>query len=229
MDFRLPELGEGIADATVVNVAVKPGQAVKAGDTLIEVETDKASMPITATSDGTVTELKVKQGDKVKVGAVVAIFGGGSSAPATPTAAPAKPAAAPAPAAKEAEAPKAAPAAAAPAGDFQQKLPNLGEGIENGTIVAVSVKAGDTVKAGQEIFVIETDKASMPVPSDVDGTVKEIKVKVGDKVSIGAVIAVIASSGAASTKAAPTPAPTGEKAAPAKAQSAPTAPASENG
>ena len=77
MELRLPELGEGITDATVVNVPVRPGQPVKAGDTVIEVETDKASMPIPAGADGTVSEVRVKAGDKVKVGGVIAVIGDG--------------------------------------------------------------------------------------------------------------------------------------------------------
>src|SRR5947208_13790788 len=97
MELRLPELGEGITDATVVNVPVKPGQPVKATDTVVEVETDKASMPIPAGTDGTVSEIRVKPGDKIKVGAVIAVVGGGKAAPAAPAAPPpAKPQAAPA-------------------------------------------------------------------------------------------------------------------------------------
>src|SRR6478752_6558985 len=120
MELRLPELGEGITDATVVNVPVKPGQAVKAGDTVVEVETDKASMPIPAGADGTVSEVRVKPGDKVKVGAIIAVVGGGSPPPA------------PRPAAATPAKPPAAPAAsngnhAAPS-RREFTLPNLGEG-----------------------------------------------------------------------------------------------------
>src|SRR5262245_7941222 len=147
MELRLPELGEGITDATVVNVPVQPGQPVRAGDTVIEVETDKASMPIPAAGDGTVSEVKVKSGDKIKVGAVIAVLGGdkqpASSRPAAPQSAPA--------------ASNAKPQAAGGGGprrDFT--LPNLGEGIESGIIVAVQVRSSDTVAAGQELFTIET-------------------------------------------------------------------------
>src|SRR5436309_10192012 len=98
MELRLPELGEGITDATVVNVPVKPGQPVKAGDTIVEVETDKASMPIPAEADGTVSEVRVKSGDKVKVGAVIAVMGGGGKAAPAPAAPAAKPPATPQPA-----------------------------------------------------------------------------------------------------------------------------------
>src|SRR6187200_1164716 len=86
MELRLPELGEGITDATVVNVPVKAGQSVRAGDTVIEVETDKASMPIPASEDGVVSEVRVKRGDKIKVGTTIAVLGGKGSA-ATPQAA----------------------------------------------------------------------------------------------------------------------------------------------
>jgi pyruvate dehydrogenase E2 component (dihydrolipoamide acetyltransferase) len=194
MELRLPELGEGITDATVVNVPVKPGQPVKAGDTVVEVETDKASMPIPAEADGTVSEIRAKPGDKVKIGAVIAVIGG------------VKPAAPAVPAAKPQESPQPATASTngnhvAP-GRREFVLPNLGEGIENGVIVVVSVKPGDTVTAGQELFTIETDKASMPVPADADGRVEELRVKQGDKVNIGAVLAVLSGSSTAKPQAA---------------------------
>jgi len=200
MELRLPELGEGITDATVVNVPVKPGQAVKAGDILVEVETDKASMPIPAEADGTVSEVRVKPGDKVKVGAVIAVVGGKPPAGSRPAAAaPAKPQAAPQPAAANGN--HVAPSRR------EFTLPNLGEGIENGIIVAVNVKPGDTVTAGQELFTIETDKASMPLPADADGKVEEVRVKQGDKVNIGAVLAVLSGAAAAKPQAASPPAP----------------------
>src|SRR5580704_10267642 len=87
MEFRLPELGEGIADATVVNVPVKAGDAVTAGQTLLEVETDKASMPVPAASAGTIAEIRIKPGDKIKVGQVVMVLNGQSSGgrPTAPT------------------------------------------------------------------------------------------------------------------------------------------------
>jgi pyruvate dehydrogenase E2 component (dihydrolipoamide acetyltransferase) len=214
MELRLPELGEGITDATVVNVPVKPGQAVKAGDTVVEVETDKASMPIPAEADGTVSEVRVKPGDKVKVGAVIAVVGGGSplaaSRPAAP--APAKPQAAPVP----------TPANSNHVAPTRREffLPNLGEGIENGVVVAVNVKPGDTVTTGQELFTIETDKASMPLPADADGKVEEVRVKQGDKVNIGAVLAVLSGAGAVKPLAAsPPPAPVAQpKPQPTQAQ-----------
>jgi pyruvate dehydrogenase E2 component (dihydrolipoamide acetyltransferase) len=200
MELRLPELGEGITDATVVNVPVKPGQPVKATDTVIEVETDKASMPIPAGAEGIVSEVRVKPGDKVKVGGVVAVIGDGKPA-AAPKAAPAVPAAKPPASSQPVSNNHTAPARR----DFT--LPNLGEGIENGVVVAVNVKPGDTVKAGQELFTIETDKASMPLPADGDGKVEEVRVKQGDKVNVGAVLAVLSGAAVARPVAASPPTP----------------------
>jgi pyruvate dehydrogenase E2 component (dihydrolipoamide acetyltransferase) len=181
MELRLPELGEGITDATVVNVPVKAGQAVRAGDTVIEVETDKASMPIPASEDGVISEVRVNRGDKIKVGTTIAVLGGKGSS-ATPQAAAAG---------------RAKPQAAL---GREFALPNLGEGIESGIVVAVHVKPGDVVASGQEMFTIETDKASMPLPADADGRVEELRVKQGDKVVPGTVLAVMSGAKAASAK-----------------------------
>jgi len=191
MELRLPELGEGIVDATVVNVPVKAGQPVKTGDTVIEVETDKASMPIPATADGTISEVHVKAGDKIKVGALIATVGDKAASAAPAANKPAGPPPLPA-AAKPVDAVAKSQAAGA---RREFALPNLGEGIENGIIVAVNVKVGDAVTAGQELFTIETDKASMPLPADADGKIEELRVKQGDKVNIGAVLAVISGAG----------------------------------
>ncbi|MSR51910.1 MAG: biotin/lipoyl-binding protein [Gemmataceae bacterium] len=217
MELRLPELGEGIVDATVVNVPVKAGQPVKTGDTVIEVETDKASMPIPATADGTISEVRVKAGDKIKVGALIAIVG--------------EKAASAAPAAKPAGPPLIPPAAVAkpqvaPTGQREFALPNLGEGIESGIIVAVNVKVGDTVTAGQEMFTIETDKASMPLPADADGKIEELRVKQGDKVNIGAVLAVLSGAGSPtqSMKRSEAPASNGQLPAPVVAKPEAVAP-----
>jgi len=202
MEFKLPELGEGIADATIVNLAVKVGDSVAAGQTLLEVETDKAAMPIPATGPGTVVELKVKAGDKVKIGQVLIVLSGApgekkAPAPAPAATAPAAPAVATPQAATDkplAASPAEKPLAASPAQSVEFKLPALGEGIDGGTVVSISVKTGDTVKKDQELFTIETDKASMPVPAPADGLIVELRVKAGDKVSVGAVVAMLSGS-----------------------------------
>jgi pyruvate dehydrogenase E2 component (dihydrolipoamide acetyltransferase) len=114
MDFRLPELGEGIESATVVNVLVQPGAEVAPGQDVLEVETEKASMPVASTAGGTVEKVLVKPGDKVKVGAVILTLSGAAAKPekAKPTEkAPAKPEAAPAEAPSAAEPRRATPPA----------------------------------------------------------------------------------------------------------------------
>jgi len=169
MDFRLPELGEGIADATVVNVVVTAGQAVSAGDTLIEVETDKAAMPIQATAAGTVAEIKVKLGDKVKVGAVIAVIGGEAAAPAKPADAPAgKPAAEKPPAEKPAAAEKA-PAQA-------KEQPPAAPPVENGTPGVVT--STGLVPAGPATRQYARDHA-VPL-GEVPGTARGGRVTVDD-------------------------------------------------
>jgi pyruvate dehydrogenase E2 component (dihydrolipoamide acetyltransferase) len=212
MDFRLPPLGEGIDSATVVAVRVKPGDAVSAGQELIEVETDKASMPVTAEAAGTVDRIAVKPGDKLTVGAVVLTLSAsanGTSKPAAsapPTVSPPPPA----PAQQPADAGRSPqPPAPATPSRVEFKLPPLGEGIDGGTVVAVQVKPGDTVTAGQEFLEVETDKASMPVAIDVAGKVDEVRVKAGDKVTVGAVLAVL--SGTAGVEAGAKPQPSEAK------------------
>ncbi len=209
MDFRLPNLGEGIDSATVVAVKVRPGDAVSAGQELLEVETDKASMPVTAEAAGTVEKIAVKPGDKLNVGAVVMTFAGNGKAPASGGRQPADSTTAPTPPPAKnqgADAPRS-PAAAATPSRIEFKLPNLGEGIDGGTVVSVAVKPGDTVTVGQDLLEVETDKASMPVPSDVSGTVESVSVKAGDKINVGAVVAVIAGAAAQSAPHSPSAVP----------------------
>jgi len=193
MEFRLPELGEGIADATVVNVPVKAGDVVTAGQTLLEVETDKASMPVPAPAAGAISDVRVKSGDKIKVGQVILTLGGqsgGAPPPKTAERVSAK-RKSPESATPHPGVPAAQPQAANVSSRLEVRLPALGEGIEGGTIVSVALKPGDSVKKDQELFTIETDKASVQLPCPVDGRVEEIKVKPGDKINVGDVVAVL--------------------------------------
>ena len=218
MDFRLPPLGEGIDSATVTSVLVKPGDAIKVGQNVIGVETDKAAMEIEADVAGTVESVAVKPGDKVPVGGVVFKL----------TAA--EPLAASRPAAEPPAKPQAAPAAPAPTGKSEFKLPALGEGIEAATVTAVLVKPGDAVKAGQNVIGVETDKAAMEIEADVAGTVDEVRVKAGDKISIGAVVLTLSGTAVAQAAKVPTtaavPPPLAASRPAAKPQAAPAAVAS---
>jgi pyruvate dehydrogenase E2 component (dihydrolipoamide acetyltransferase) len=192
MEFRLPALGEGIDSATVVNVLVKPGDAVTAGQNVIAVETDKAAVEVPVETAGTIGEIRVKPGDKVPVGGVILTLQGSGApakkeAPVSREAKPSEPTAPAAPASKPST-PAAKPAIAPAAGASEFKLPALGEGIDSATVVNVLVKAGDAVTAGQNVIAVETDKAAVEVPVETAGTVAEVRVKAGDKIPVGAVI-----------------------------------------
>ena len=199
MDFRLPELGEGITDATVVNIAVKPGDSVKEGQPVLDVETDKSSMSLDAPTDGVVESLAVKPGQKIAIGANLMVIkpSGAANGAAKPAPAPAKAQAADAPRTPPSEPEAGSPQTAGStntdksAARIEFLLPPLGEGIDGGTITEVKVKAGNSVKADQDIVVLETDKASMPVPIQSDAKIEEVRVKPGDKIKVGEVLAIV--------------------------------------
>jgi pyruvate dehydrogenase E2 component (dihydrolipoamide acetyltransferase) len=207
MDFSLPNLGEGIEGGTVTTVLVKVGDAVRTGQNLVTIETDKAAVDVPAESDGVVEAVHVKPGDKVPVGGKLFTLSAGAKAPA-----PAAPKAAPPasqPSAPQAPAPAVPKAAAGASSDFN--LPQMGEGIEGGTITAVYVKPGGAIKAGQNLVAIETDKAAVDVPAESDGVVEAVHVKPGDKVPVGGKLFTIRASTATATAA---PVATAPKAAP---------------
>ncbi len=215
VEVKVPDIGD-FDEVAVIEVLVKVGDTVKAEQSLITVESDKASMEIPSSTAGVVKELKVAVGDKVKEGSVVLVVEAEGAAAAAPAAAPAPAAAAaPAPAAA-APAPAAAPAAAAPAaaaaGPVDVKVPDIGD-FKDVAVIEVLVKPGDTIKVEQSLITVESDKASMEIPSSAAGVLKELKVKVGDTVNIGDLIAIV--EGSAGAAAAPTPA-----AAPAQAAAA---------
>ena len=192
------------------------GDTVKVEQSLITVESDKASMEIPSSTAGVVKEIKVALGDKVKEGSVVVMVeaAGAAAAPAAEQkAAPAPAAAAPA-APVSVAAPVAAPAAAGP---VEVRVPDIGD-FKDVAVIELLVKVGDTVKVEQSLITVESDKASMEIPSSAAGVVKDIKVKLGDTVNIGDLVVILEDAvGAAS--AAPAAAP----AAPAPAAAAPAA------
>jgi pyruvate dehydrogenase E2 component (dihydrolipoamide acetyltransferase) len=197
MEFRLPDLGEGIDTATVTAVLVKPGDSVASGQNVIAIETDKAAMEVAADVAGKIEKVLVKPGDKIAPGAAVLSVSGDGKAAAKPShaearretpPAEAKPAAPPSEKRQPASPPASSPTPAAPAAKERQadfKLPDLGEGIDSATVTSVLVKPGDSIAVGQNVIAIETDKASIEVPSDVAGTVEKILVKPGEKIPPG--------------------------------------------
>ncbi|HQR97688.1 MULTISPECIES: dihydrolipoyllysine-residue acetyltransferase [unclassified Polaromonas] len=225
VDIQVPDIGD-FDEVTVIELLVKPGDTVKAEQSLITVESDKASMEIPSSQAGVVKEVRVKLGDKVKQGSVVLVLEGeGAAATAAPAATPvaeqnkAPAPAAPAPAAIDSGASTAAPAATA-AGPVEVRVPDIGD-FKDVAVIEVLVKVGDMVKAEQSLVTVESDKASMEIPSSVSGVIRELKVKLGDKINIGDLLAILEGVAApAAAASAPAPAPA---AAPAAAAAAPAA------
>ena len=190
VEVKVPDIGD-FDEVAVIELLVKPGDTVKAEQSLITVESDKASMEIPSSTAGVVKELKVKLGDKVKEGSVVLVLEaeGAAVAPAAPAAAPvtAPAASAPAPAAAVAS---AAPAASAASGPIEVHVPDIGD-FKDVAVIEVFVKPGDTIKVEQSLITVESDKASMEIPSSAAGVLKELKVKLGDKVNIGDLLAIL--------------------------------------
>lgn len=209
IEVKVPDIGD-FKDVEIIEVLVKPGDTIKAEQSLVTVESDKASMEIPSTHAGVVKELKIKLGDKVSQGSLLLMLeAGGAAAPA-----PSPAAAAPAPAAPAAPAPQSAPAApAAGSGPVEVKVPDIGD-FKDVAVIELLVKPGDTVKAEQSLITVESDKASMEIPSSHAGVVKELKVKVGDKVSEGSLLAIVEAQGGAPA-AAPAAQPAAAAAAPA--------------
>jgi pyruvate dehydrogenase E2 component (dihydrolipoamide acetyltransferase) len=219
VEVKVPDIGD-FKEVEVIELLVKPGDTVAVDQSLLTVESDKASMEIPSSHAGVVKELKVKLGDKVGEGTLVLLLEATTAAAtATPAAAVPAPAAA-APAAVAAVAPVAASPASGP---IEVRVPDIGD-FDEVAVIEVFVKAGDTVKVEQSLITVESDKASMEIPSSHAGVVKDVKVKVGDKVKQGTLIAVLQGSALAATAATPASAP-----APAPAAAAAVLPAHEPG
>jgi pyruvate dehydrogenase E2 component (dihydrolipoamide acetyltransferase) len=218
IDIQVPDIGD-FDEVAVIELLVKPGDTVKVEQSLITVESDKASMEIPSSHAGVVKEIVVHLGDKVKQGVTIArIEAQDAAAPAAPAKA-AEAVAASAPAAAPAAA-AAAPAGSA-AGPVKVMVPDIGD-FKDVSVIEVLVKVGDTVKVEQSLVTVESDKASMEIPSSVAGVVTEISVKLGDKINIGDLLAVVQAAGGA--PAAPAVAPAAAPPA-ADARPAATAPA----
>jgi len=216
IEINVPDIGD-FDEVTVIELLVKPGDTVKAEQSLITVESDKASMEIPSSAAGVVKEVKVKLGDKVKQGSLVVMLEAEGAAAAAPAAAaPAPAAAAPAPAAA---APAPSPAPAAASGPVEVRVPDIGD-FKDVTVIEVMVKPGDAVKVEQSLITVESDKASMEIPSSAAGVLKELKVKIGDKVNIGDLLAVLEGVAGAAPAASPAPVRAAPVEAPAPAAAA---------
>ncbi len=223
VEVKVPDIGD-FKDVAVIELLVQPGDTVKVEQSLITVESDKASMEIPSSHAGVVKELKVKIGDTVNEGGLVLLLDTAAGAEENAAPAPAAPAqSAPETVAAPAPAPSAPVAAAA--GPVEVRVPDIGD-FKDVAVIEVFIKPGDTVKVEQSLITVESDKASMEIPSSHAGVVKELKVKLGDKLNQGDLLAILEGVGAAPV-AAPAPAAADQKAAPAPAQPAQAATKSE--
>ena len=195
--IRVPDIGSG--EGEVIELMVKVGDRIEADQSLLTLESDKASMEIPAPKAGVIKSLKVKLGDRLKEGDELLELEVEGAAEVAPAPAPAK-AAEPA----KAETPAPAPAAAAPAASTSVQdihVPDIGS-AGKAKIIEVMVKAGDTVEADQSLITLESDKASMEIPSPAAGVVESVEIKLDDEVGTGDLILKLKVSGAA-TAAAP--------------------------
>ncbi|CRY98618.1 pyruvate dehydrogenase complex, E2 component [Neisseria meningitidis M01-240013] len=218
VEIKVPDIG-GHENVDIIAVEVKAGDTIAVDDTLITLETDKATMDVPADAAGVVKEVKVKVGDKISEGGVIlTVETGAAAAEAAPAAAEAQPA------------PAAAPVAAGGA-TVQVAVPDIG-GHTDVDVIAVEIKVGDTVAEDDTLITLETDKATMDVPCTAAGVVKAVFLKVGDKVSEGTAIIEVETAGSAAAApaqaaqaAAPAAAPPPTAAAAPAAAPAPSAPA----
>jgi pyruvate dehydrogenase E2 component (dihydrolipoamide acetyltransferase) len=254
IELKVPDIGD-FKDVEVIEVLVKPGDTVAVDQSLLTIESDKASMEIPSSAAGVIKELKVKVGDKINQGTLIAIAEGeeGAAAPAPAkspavpseeTAAPAAtaegkvappPVVTPSPVASASAASSSSSPAAAGGADVDVAVPDIGD-FKDVEVIEILVAVGDTIAVDQSVITIESDKASMEIPSSKAGVVKELKVKVGDKISQGSPLVVLAgeagaapapaSTAAPSASAAPAASPpTAAPASPAPASPAPATPA----
>ena len=189
--IRVPDIGNG--EGEVIELMVKVGDRIEADQSVLTLESDKASMEIPAPKAGVIKAMKVKLGDRLKEGDELFELEVEGEAAAEPAAAPAAAAPAPAaekPAEKPAEAEPAPAAAAAPAAsDTVQDIhvPDIGSSGK-ARIIELMVKVGDSIEADQSLITLESDKASMEIPSPAAGVVESISVKVEDEVGTGDLI-----------------------------------------
>jgi pyruvate dehydrogenase E2 component (dihydrolipoamide acetyltransferase) len=219
IEIKLPELGENIESADILNVLIKAGDKIEKEQALIEIETDKATVEVPSESSGIVEKVNVKPGDKIKTGEVIAILKDNDVKEDESRTEEKKDK----PDKKEKEQvkePEASEEKKDEAGEKQKevkaekkdngkespvskdakpnilefKLPDLGENIESAEVISVLVKEGDVIKVDDGVVEIETDKATVEVPSNVSGKIKELLVKNGDKVKTGQVLLKVESS-----------------------------------
>lgn len=199
VEVKVPDIG--VEKALVGEILVQVGDKITVDQSIVVVESDKATVEVPSTVDGTVETIQIKEGDTVKEGVVILTVKTAASAPAQ-QAAP-ESAEAPAPAVLEAKAETVAQAPAAPAGDVEVKVPDLG--VDKAAVAEILVQVGDKVEKDQSIIVVESDKATVEVPSTTAGVIKSIHVELGQNVSEGIALITIEAAGQAAPATAPAP------------------------
>ena len=215
VEVQVPDIG--VEKALVGEILVQVGDEITVDQSIVVVESDKATVEVPSTLDGIVEAIQIKEGDTVKEGVVILTVKTAGSAPAAQQTAP-QAEKAPAQAAPETKAETQPQAPAAPAGDIEVKVPDLG--VDKAAVAEILVQVGDKVEKDQSIIVVESDKATVEVPSTTAGTIKAIHVELGQNVSEGVALLTIEAEG----QTAPAAAPAAKAEAPvAKAAPAPTA------
>ena len=201
-EIHVPDIGD-FDEVTVIELMVKPGDHVGVDQSLITVESDKASMEIPSSGAGVVKEIRVQLGDKVKQGSVVLLLEPEGAAAGNSEQQQAQPSVSGSKVATEKVVSAGMPAAAAASvsGPVEVRVPDIGD-FKDVAVIEVFVKPGDTIKVEQSLVTVESDKASMEIPSSAAGVLKELKVKLGDTINIGDLLAVLEGT-VASASAAP--------------------------
>jgi pyruvate dehydrogenase E2 component (dihydrolipoamide acetyltransferase) len=185
VDVRVPDIGD-FKDVPVIEILVKPGDMIKKNDSIVTLESDKASMEVPSPADGTVQDVKVQIGDKVSEGSVILSLSKDDSAQASTSSAALREAQGPSTRQDDTE------------NLIELKVPDIGD-FKDVPVIEVMITPGDTIAKDASIVTLESDKASMEVPASAGGTVADVRVKVGDKVSQGTVLATMRSQTAAAT------------------------------
>ena len=191
VEVKVPDIGD-FDEVAVIELLVKPGDTVTAEQSLITVESDKASMEIPSSTAGVVKELRVALGDKVKQGSVVLVLeaAGAVAAPAAPASEPKQAVPSVKGSQPATESVTARASRGGRRGPVEVRVPDIGD-FKDVAVIEVFVKPGDTIKVEQSLITVESDKASMEIPSSHAGVLKELKVKVGDTVNIGDLLAIL--------------------------------------
>jgi pyruvate dehydrogenase E2 component (dihydrolipoamide acetyltransferase) len=227
VEVRVPDMGN-FESVTVIDVLVKPGDSIDVDTPLATLETDKATMDVPSTAKGVVEKVHLAKGGKVSTGALIVTLKSDGSATATATSAGRDPAPSPSPAPAATSPAPAAPAAAAAPSSIDVKVPDMGN-FDSVAVIDVLVKPGDSIDIDSPLVTLETDKATMDVPSTAKGVVEKVHVTKGGKVGPGAVVVTVkgfAASTASQAQAAPVAAAAAGKsaAAPAARPAAPQGP-----